>query len=132
MSDDLVHILERGYAVMWHERRVEDSVRALGDDFEWIVPGHPEGDVRRGAEGVAEFVREWIEPWEDMEVEWDLQQVGADQVLAIIDMRGRGRESGVPAEMHFAQLWTFRDGRAVRMAMYYDMDEARRAAGLDP
>ena len=127
---DLVRRLERGYSVMWHEGRVEDAVRALGEDFEWIVPGHPEGDVRHGAGGVAEFVREWIEPWEEMEVDWDLQQVGADQVLAVIDMRGRGRESGVPTEMHFAQLWTFRDGRAVRMAMYYDADEARRAAGL--
>jgi ketosteroid isomerase-like protein len=131
MSDDLVQILERGYAVMWHERRVEESVRELGDDFEWIVPNHPEGEVRTGGKGVAEFVREWVEPWSDMEVEWRFEQADPDQVLAIIDMRGHGRESGAPAEMHFAQLWTFRDGRAVRMVMYNDVDEGRRAAGLE-
>ena len=130
MSEDLVQILERGYAVMWHEGRVEEAVRGLGDDFEWIVPNHPEGEVRRGREGVAEFVRDWVEPWSDMDVEWSLDQVGPDQVLAIIDMRGHGRESGAPAEMHFAQLWTFRGTRAVRMVMYFDVDEARRAAGL--
>ena len=45
-------------------------------------------------------------------------------------MRGEGRASGVPAEMHFFQLWTFRDGRAVRMEMFTDIDDARRAAGL--
>ena len=50
--------------------------------------------------------------------------------LATIDMRGRGRSSGAPAEMRFVQLWTFRDGRAVRMEMFSDIDEARRAAGL--
>ncbi len=110
MSEDLVQVLERGYAVMWREGRVEEAVRALGDDFEWIVPNHPEGEERRGGEGVAEFVRDWVEPFSDMDVEWSLEQAGPDQVLAIIDMRGRGRESGVPAEMHFAQLWTFRDG----------------------
>jgi ketosteroid isomerase-like protein len=86
--------------------------------------------VRRGREGVAEFVRDWVEPWSDMDVEWSLDQLGPDQVLAIIDMRGHGRESGAPAEMHFAQLWTFRGARAVRMVMYFDVDEARRAAGL--
>jgi ketosteroid isomerase-like protein len=130
MSEDLVRILERGYAVMWREGRVEDAVSGLGNDFEWIVPNHPEGEVRRGREGVAEFVRDWVEPWSDMDVEWSLDQLGPDQVLAIIDMRGHGRESGAPAEMHFAQLWTFRGARAVRMVMYFDVDEARRAAGL--
>jgi ketosteroid isomerase-like protein len=130
MSEDLVQILERGYAVMWREGRVEDAVSGLGDDFEWIVPNHPEGEVRRGREGVAEFVRDWVEPWSDMDVEWSLDQVGPDQVLAIVDMRGHGRESGAPAEMHFVQLWTFRGTRAVRMVMYFDVDEARRAAGL--
>ena len=47
-------------------------------------------------------------------------------------MRGRGHGSGVPAEMRFFQLWTFRDGRAVRMELYWDLDEARRAAERDP
>ena len=32
--------------------------------------------------------------------------------------------------MAFGQLWTYRDGRFVRMVMYYDVDEARHAAGL--
>jgi hypothetical protein len=33
--------------------------------------------------------------------------------------------------MTFGQLWTYRDERFVRMVMYYDVDEARRAAGLE-
>ena len=132
MSRDLVQMLDRGYAVMWRERRIEESVRELGDDFEWIVPNHPGGEVRRGGRGVAEFVREWVEPWSDMQVEWALEQVDPDHVLAIIHMRGRGRESGAPAEMDVAQLWTFRNGRAVRMVMYDSVEEGRRAAGLDP
>jgi ketosteroid isomerase-like protein len=32
--------------------------------------------------------------------------------------------------MRFFQLWSFRDGRAVRMEMFTDRDDARRAAGL--
>jgi ketosteroid isomerase-like protein len=79
---------------------------------------------------VIEFFREWIEPWEDFHLDWELQEVGADLALAIIHVRGVGRESGVPADMTFAQLWTYRDGRFVRMLMFNDLDEARRAAGL--
>ena len=38
-------------------------------------PGHPEGGVRRGPEGVIEFFHEWVEPWEDFELDWELQEV---------------------------------------------------------
>jgi ketosteroid isomerase-like protein len=86
--------------------------------------------VRHGPDSVIEFFHEWIEPWDDLEIDWELETAGPDAALAIIDMRGRGRGSGVPTEMRFFQLWTFRDGRAIRMEMFSDLDEARRAAGL--
>ena len=129
---DFLRLLDRGYTMMWREGRVVDALRGLGEDFEWIVPRHPEGSVRHGAEGVTQFFREWIEPWDDFHLDWELQEVGPGLALATIEMRGVGRESGAPAEMTFAQLWTYRDERFVRMVMYYDADEARRAAGLDP
>jgi ketosteroid isomerase-like protein len=130
----LLDALERGYHMIWREGRPEEVVTALAGEFEWVVPGHPEGDVRHGPEGMLEFVREWTEPWDELEVDWELEQGAPDRVLATIDMRGRGRGSGVPTEMRFFQLWTFRDDRAIRMELYWDEDEdeARRAAGLDP
>jgi ketosteroid isomerase-like protein len=129
MSDP-ISVLDRGYQMMWREGRADDAVRGLGEDFEWVVPGHPEGDLRLGPESVFEFFREWTEPWEGLVVDWELEQGAPERVLAIIHMHGRGRASGVPAEMHFSQVWTFRDGRAVRMELYWDNGEARRAAGL--
>jgi ketosteroid isomerase-like protein len=127
---EIVRILDRGYTMIWREGRLEDALRGLEDDFEWVVPNHPEGAVRHGADSVIEFFREWTEPWEDFELDWELQEGASDRALAVIDMQGRGRGSGVPAEMRFFQVWTFRDGRAVRMEMYDDIEEARRAAGL--
>ena len=129
---DIVRLLERGYTMIWREGRTDDALRGLGDDFEWVVPNHPEGAVRHGADSVIEFFHEWVEPWEDLHIDWDLQPGATDRVLATIDMRGTGRSSGVPAEMRFFQVWTFRDGRAVRMEMFNDEDDARRAAGLTP
>ena len=126
----IVHLLDRGYAMIWREDRLEESIRGLDEEFEWVVPGFPGDEVRHGPEGVLDFFREWLEPWSDIDVDWTLEEAGPDQVLAIIHMHGRGRESGVPAEMRFAQLWTFRGSRASRMVMYNDIDEPRRAAGL--
>jgi ketosteroid isomerase-like protein len=128
---DPLDILERGYELMWREDDPERALRGLSPDFEWIVPGHPEGELRRGPEATIAFFREWTEPWAELQVDWKLHPAGPDRVLAELTMRGRGRGSGAPVEMHVGQLWTFREGEARRMVLHPDFDEARRAAGLD-
>jgi ketosteroid isomerase-like protein len=123
-------MLQRGYELIWREGRPEDALAGLAEDFEWVVPGHPEGSLRHGPDGVIEFFRDWAEPFEDLDIEWALHELGDERVLVLVDMRGRGRASAVPVEMHFGQIWTFRDDRFVRMEMYNDAEEARRVAGL--
>jgi ketosteroid isomerase-like protein len=127
---DALRILNRGYEMIWREDRLEDALIGLDPEFEWVVPGHPEGDVRHGPDATIGFFRDWIEPWDELRVDWDLHAADPDRVLAILTMNGRGRVSGAPADMRVGQVWTFRDGRATRMVMYYDIDEALREAGL--
>jgi ketosteroid isomerase-like protein len=123
-------MLQRGYELIWRQGRPEDALAGLAPDFEWVVPGHPEGSLRHGPDGVIEFFRDWAEPFEDVEIEWELHDLGDERVLVLVDMRGRGRASGVPVEVRFGQIWTFRDDRFVRMEMYNDAEQARRVAGL--
>jgi ketosteroid isomerase-like protein len=130
MSRDPVALLDRGYEIIWRENDPERALRNLDPEFEWIVPRHPEGEVRRGPEATIAFFRDWLEPWEELQVDWELHRAGPDQVLAVLTMRGRGRDSGAPVEMRAGQLWTFRGGRPTRMALYLDLEEARGAAGL--
>jgi ketosteroid isomerase-like protein len=124
------NIVDAGYHSIWREGRLEETLGGLDDDFEWIVPDIPDEPVRRGPAAVIEFFRDWMERFEGLDVEWELEDAGPDSVLAYIHMHGRGRGSGVPAEMRYAQHWTFDGLRPVRMVVYFDLDEARRAAGL--
>jgi hypothetical protein len=39
---------------------LEGAFRDVTDDFEWVVPGHPEGAVRRGPRGAIAFLRDWL------------------------------------------------------------------------
>jgi ketosteroid isomerase-like protein len=114
---EMLRILDRGYELIWREDRGEDALRGLDPDFEWIVPDHPDGGRRRGPEGVTEFFRDWRAQFEGLDVDWELEDIGAGRALAVVSMTGRGAASGAPAEMRFTQLWTFRDGRFVRMGM---------------
>jgi ketosteroid isomerase-like protein len=128
----VIQELDEMYRRVWEHRDLDAAFAGLPDDFEWVVPGHPDGAVHRGPDAVNEFFRDWIDQWDEPESEWRLEEAGPDTVLAFTTTRGRGRASGVPVELSFAQVWTFRDGVPLRMVLYGDPDKARRAAGAGP
>ena len=125
----MIEQLDRMYELAWRENDLQSALRDLPENFEWVVPGHPDGAVRRGPHAVIEFFHDWNDQWDDPTTDWTLQQTRPDTVLALVTTRGRGRASGVPVELNFAQVWTFRDGEPVRMVLYADADKGRRAAG---
>jgi ketosteroid isomerase-like protein len=124
--------LETIYRTLWRENRLEDALADLPADFEWLVPELPDADRREGPEAVTDFVRDFIDQWDDLRVDWSFREVDAERVLAIVDMSGRGRASGVPAKIRFGQIWTFRDGRPARMVAHAHLEDALRAAGIEP
>jgi ketosteroid isomerase-like protein len=55
---------------------------------------------------------------------------GGEAVLALGTLRGHLHDSGMEVTAPHGQVWTFRDGRAVRMEWFNDRDRALEAAGL--
>ena len=49
-------------------------------------------------------------------------------MLVAVRQAGTGQGSGVPVELEYSQLWTFRNGRVVRPERI--MSEERARAGL--
>jgi ketosteroid isomerase-like protein len=131
MSDHL-ETLETIYRTLWRENRLDDALADLPADFEWLVPELPDGDRREGPEAVTDFLRDFIDQWDDLHVDWSLREADAQRVLAIVDMSGRGRASGVPANVRIGQIWTFRDGRPARMVAHMHVEDALVAAGIEP
>ena len=104
----------------------------LHDDVEWDpgllhVLGHP--GRFQGADGVMEFFRQWVSAF----AEWgyDVGEVFApddDRVVAEIHQWGTGRASGARVDQSFWQVWTLRDGKAVRGTNHTTREEALAAA----
>jgi ketosteroid isomerase-like protein len=83
-----------------------------------------------GFEAAAEFVRDWVRIWDDWELILEELHDAGDGVVGVVRQRGCAEETGVPLEMRFGQVWTFRGETLIRTENYADPAEAMAAAGL--
>ena len=85
----------------------------------------------RGHEGLRQWSREWYEAWENVEADLEELIDAGEQVVVVLNYRGRGRASG--AEVQFTQMagvFTLEQSRVVRAAWFRTRGEALEAAGL--
>jgi ketosteroid isomerase-like protein len=89
MSQENVEIVRRGY----------EHFAATGDlpaedpapDFVWDMSkfrGWPEQQTYEGVEGARVFLRDWLEAWDDWELEVEAFHDSGDKVVAIVRQRG--------------------------------------------
>jgi len=102
-------------------------------EFVWDMStfrGWPGQQEYHGVEGARQFLHEWLEAWDDWELRLEELHDAGEQIVAIVRQRGRSKAMGLPVDMTFAQMFTLRDGKQVRMQMYAEPSEALAAAGL--
>ena len=82
-----------------------------------------------GHDGVREFWRDFVGPWESMRMEFtEVRELGDDEVVARVLFRGRGR-GGIEVEQDFGQHYQIEGGLLHRMRSYASWEEALAAAG---
>jgi ketosteroid isomerase-like protein len=90
--------------------------------------GWLEADVYRGHRGLKEFWASWFAPFEEITFEVESVEPVGDAVVSVATQRGRGAAGGAPVEMRLAYVTEIRDGKAVSMRVFMDVDDAFRAA----
>ena len=127
MSQENVEAMRRGY-----ERFVATGEIRAHPDLVWDVSklGWPGQQIYSGPEGANQFNAEWADAWDDWEFAPEDYIDAGECVVVIVNQRGRSKATGIPVDMRFAQVWSFRDGQAIRMQMYASVDEALEAVGL--
>lgn len=131
MSQENVETVRRGFEYFIATGDFLEEI--VHPDFVWDMSafrGWPERQTYAGLKGAREFIADWREPWEGWELELEeLVDVG-ERVVAIVRQRGRSKATGLPVDMHFAMVWTIRDGKQAQMRMYASPDEGLEAVGL--
>jgi ketosteroid isomerase-like protein len=84
--------------------------------------------------GIPETIASWEQlrsAWADLTSEpLEFIEAPRDRVLTFIRQTGRGRQSGVPIEYHYFELFTIRDGKVRQIEFFRHRADALEAAGL--
>ena len=99
------------------------AVLVIGSDF-------PDAGTYEGLEGIREYMRGFLEPWTRVTIAAEELTDAGDAVLAAVRQSGTGESSGVETELRYFQVWSFRDGKVVRLEGFRDRARALEAAGL--
>ena len=131
MSDDNVEVLRRGFEAI-NSGDFERIVAFADPDFEAVVPPEfsAEPDTYRGYDGIRRYLESFQAAMDEIRFEavqvWD----AGDAVVVDVRLTAKGRETGIPVEQRFAQVWGIRDGKAMRAETYASVSDAFEAAGL--
>jgi ketosteroid isomerase-like protein len=106
----------------------------LTPDFELVQASSiiDSAGIFRGRNAVREVMEELQAAFEELDfIPEAIVDAGDDHVLVLVRAHGRGRASGMTMDNHIAHLWTFRDGKAMRLVVYEEQSEALKAVGLE-
>jgi ketosteroid isomerase-like protein len=130
MSQENVEMVKGFYERV--NSHLEDPPELFDPEYEFdardVVPSF---GVVRGREAVQEALREYWETFDDFHLE--LKEVlHADEERVVTAVQDGGRIRGSDAEVwnHLFHVWTFRDGRLLRVSSHNDKRRALEAAGL--
>jgi ketosteroid isomerase-like protein len=98
-----------------------------------VWPGvMPDTGVYNGLAAVEAATRGWLDAWDEHRWEADRFIPVGDRVVVLFTARGRGKGSSVEIEAHWAHLWTFRKGKAIRLEGFVNQSEAVATLGPVP
>lgn len=120
-------------------RHIIESARR--GDFEAALSGYddavvldqsrmPDGGVFRGRDGVLAFYTRWFGAWTDLRIEPERYIDAGDAVVVVLQILGKGRDTGADVAMRAADVMTVEGGRVVRQVGYPDAGEALEILGL--
>jgi ketosteroid isomerase-like protein len=132
MSQENVEIVRRLYG-FWLDRDFSTIADFVNPDVVLDLsrnvfnPG-----VHRGLDGFRRFLEEIDETWEDFRITPEEFVDAGNDVFVAYRISGKGRGSGVEANMRVFGVWTLHGGKVSRFAGgYRDRTEALEAAGLE-
>jgi ketosteroid isomerase-like protein len=121
----------RGVYDRWSEGDFRASVDLLDPHVVFVLrPEFPDAGSYLGIDGVARYMRDFLEPWVLITIEAEEFVDAGDNVIVAVRQRGVGRGSGAATEFRYFHVWSFRGGNVIRLESIRERAEALEAAGV--
>ena len=119
-------IIEQAYA-SFAVGDVPAALAAFADDIRWVEPdGYPIGGTYVGPQAVLEGVFMRLgEIGDHFAVVPERFVADGDTVVALGHLSWKHKDTGAPASVKMAQVWTFRDGKAATFQQHTDTAKVR-------
>jgi uncharacterized protein len=130
VSEQNIELMKRAYAAL--QRGDMETVLAMLDPEVEMRdrPEVPDPQTYRGHEGALAAMQASFDTFGTFELVPERFLDGDDHIVVVLRMTATGRTSGAQVEDRIAHLWKIEDGRAVRLRVFSDPDEAIEAAGI--
>jgi ketosteroid isomerase-like protein len=101
-------------------------------DFEGEVPPElsAEPDTYRGHDGMRRYFESFQDAMDEIRFRPERYWEIGESVVLAARITAKGRRTAIPVEQQVALIWTFRDGKALRVRAYASPSEAFAALGL--
>lgn len=127
---DYVEITRQIYTE-WGRGNFRAGAERYGDQTVLVMPPEfPEAGTYRGLEGIRGYMRDFLGAWELVVIEGTSFLAAGDSVVVDVNQRATGRGSGVPVELRYFHVWTFRGDMIVSIETFQDRSDALEAVGL--
>jgi ketosteroid isomerase-like protein len=125
MSENLD--LVRSIYAAW-ERGDFSSAEWAHPEIEFVAAEGPDPSQSTGVAAMTQRWRQWMTAWENYRSEADeYRDLDGERVLVLMRHGGRGKTSGVEVEQldrRGANLFHIRDGKVVRLTLYWERENA--------
>jgi ketosteroid isomerase-like protein len=124
-----VEIVKKGYEALT-TGGFESWLALFDEEFVMETPAAlaSEPGTYRGREGVRRWFAEFYEAMDEVRLNPREFLAVGDRVVVPFEIVARGRATGLETRMPAVQVWHLRDGKAIRLDVYADLEEAMVAA----
>ncbi len=130
VSHDRVEIVRSIYD-RWREGDFQTPSKLFDRNVIFVMPPElPDAGTYLGTDALADYTRQFLEPWTHLTIDGHDLVAAGDTVLASVVQRGAGDASGAETEIRYFQLWSFRGDRVIRLENFRDRGDALEAGGL--
>jgi ketosteroid isomerase-like protein len=125
-----IETLRAGYEA-FNRGEVDSLFDAADPDIEFKPADRAaNAGIVRGGEAIKQFFDDLFEPFEQVDVEPQKFFESGDRIAVILRARFRPRGSSGVVENRIGHVWTFRDGKAVRLEIFPEREKALEALGM--